>query len=116
MASQLAPKGGLAGRFAVQIKAVGEQDGRFFLNSETDYRDRNCLTMALTAPVAAVLAGRAELAAVRERFLGKWIYVDGVASREKIIFVTEDRQPTDKYYYQVHVQVHNPRQVHNEAR
>ncbi|MFC3593944.1 hypothetical protein ACFOON_09895 [Novosphingobium piscinae] len=111
LASQLAPRGALAGRFAVQVKAVGEANGRFFLNSETDYRDRNCLTLALTADVAKAQAGRAELAAVRDRFLGKWVYVDGVAARRRIMFVNDDGKATDKYYFQIHVVVGNPRQI-----
>lgn len=114
LASQLAPRGGLAGRFAVQVKAVGEANGRFFLNSETDYRDRNCLTLALTSDVAKAHAGRAELAAVRERFLGKWVYVDGVAARHKIMFVNDEGKATDKYYFQIHVTVGNPRQIHSD--
>jgi len=114
LASQVAPKGGLSGRFAIFVKAAGAQDGRFYLNSEPDYRDRNCLTVALSAEAAAALAGRADLAAVQEHFVGKWIFVDGVARRVKIVFLA-DGKPTEKYYYQVHVVVRDPRQIRSDA-
>lgn len=110
LASQAAPKGGLAGRFAVYVKAADESRGRFFLNSETDYRDRNCLTLVLSPAAAGKLAGQANLQDVRTRFLGKWVVVEGIARRVRIDF-TENGKPTGKYYYQVHVFVRDARQV-----
>ena len=110
LASQVAPKGGLAGRFAIYVKAAGEQGGRFFLNSEEDYRDRNCLTVAMSADMAARVAGSSDLAAVRDRFVGKWLILDGVARRVLIGF-TLDGKPTGKYYYQVHVTLSDLRQI-----
>lgn len=110
LASQVAPKGGIAGRFAIQIKAVGEKGGRFYLNSEADYRDRNCLTVSLPPAVAQTLTGRADLASVRDHFVGKWIYVDGVAKRVTIV-ISADGKPTGLYYYQVHVAVSDPQQI-----
>jgi hypothetical protein len=114
LASQVAPKGGIAGLFAIQIKAVGEKDGRFYLNSEADYRDRNCLTVSLPPAVAQALIGQADLSSVRERFVGKWIYVDGVAKRVTIL-IAADGKPTGMYYYQVHVTVNDPRQIRYSA-
>lgn len=110
LASQVAPKGGLAGRFAVYVKAADESRGRFFLNSETDYRDRNCLTLVLSPAAAGKLAGQANLQDVRTRFLGKWVVVEGIARRVRIDF-TENGKPTGKYYYQVHVFVRDAQQV-----
>lgn len=114
LASQVAPKGGIAGRFAIQIRAVGEKGGRFYLNSEADYRDRNCLTVSLAPAVAQALAGQADLASLREHFVGKWIYVDGVAKRVTIV-ISADGKPTGIYYYQVHVTVNDPRQIRYSA-
>ncbi|PKB24923.1 hypothetical protein B0I00_0102 [Novosphingobium kunmingense] len=110
LASQIAPKGGLAGRFAVYVKAVDESGGKFFLNSETDYRDRNCLTLVVSPAAAGKLAGQSNLDDVRTRFLGKWVVVQGIARRVRIDF-TADGKPTGKYYYQVHVVVNDTRQI-----
>lgn len=46
-ASYLGSRAGVAGEFELTVKAVGFENGRFFLNSELDYRDRNCLTLVI---------------------------------------------------------------------
>lgn len=104
-ASYLAPKAGIAGTFRMEVKAVGEQKGIYYLNSETDYRDRNCLTIAMPTRVMAELARGEGLAAAEKRFKGRTILVRGVAEREKIGFFGDDGKPTDKYYYQVQVRI-----------
>lgn len=109
-ANYLAPRAAVAAEFEVEIKGVGSQNGRFFLNSEVDYRDRNCLTLVLTPAVAKMLAGSADVTALEKRFKGKRIAVEGLARRVRIDF-TENGKPTGKYYYQVHVTVMNPRQI-----
>lgn len=120
-ASYLAPKAGIAGTFRMEVKAVGEQKGIYYLNSETDYRDRNCLTIAMPAKVMAALAGGEGLAAAEKRFKGRTIMVRGVAQRVKIGFFDESGKPTDKYYYQVQVRMGQadqlgPRSRHIEDR
>ena len=102
-ASYLAPKAGIAGIFRMEVKAVGEQGGIYYLNSETDYRDRNCLTIAVPRQVMAELAGGEGLDAAEKRFKGRMVMVRGVAQRVKIVFFDDGGKPTDKYYYQVQI-------------
>ena len=110
-ASYLAPKAGIAGTFRMEVKAVGEQKGVYYLNSEVDYRDRNCLTIAMPAAVMTELVGRDGLASAEERFKGRTILVRGVAQRVRIAFFGEDGKPTDKYYYQVQVRIGQAEQL-----
>lgn len=110
-ANYLAPRAAVAAEFELTVKAVGARHGRFFLNSETDYRDRNCLTVVLSPEAARSLAGSADLAAVEKHFKGKRIAIQGVAARVRIDFNDGAGKPTGKYYYQVHVVVGSPRQI-----
>ncbi|MBN8842686.1 MAG: hypothetical protein J0H88_05485 [Sphingomonadales bacterium] len=110
-ASYLAPKAGIAGTFRMEVKAVGEQKGIYYLNSEADYRDRNCLTIAMPAAVMAQLAGGGGLARAEKRFKGRTIIVRGVAQRVKIGFFGPDGTPTDKYYYQVQIRIGQAGQI-----
>ena len=110
-ASYLAPKAGIAGTFRMDVKAVGEQEGVYYLNSETDYRDRNCLTIAVPAAVMAKLVQGEGLAAVEKRFKGRTIMVRGVAQRVRIGFFDAAGKPTDKYYYQVQVRIGRSEQI-----
>ena len=110
-ASYLAPKAGIAGTFRMDVKAVGEREGIYYLDSETDYRDRNCLTIAVPAAVMAKLAQGEGLAAVEKRFKGRTIMVRGVAQRVRIGFFDAAGKPTDKYYYQVQVRIGRSEQI-----
>jgi len=110
-ANYLAPRAGVAAEFEMEVKAVGGQRGRFFLNSETDYRDLNCLTLVLTPMVAKAIAGSADVAALEKRFKGKRIAVEGIARRVRIDFTDDSGKPSGKYYYQVHVVVMDARQI-----
>lgn len=110
-ANYLAPRAAVAAEFELTVKGVGESRGRFFLNSETDYRDRNCLTIVLSPEAAKSLAGSANLAALDGHFKGKRIAVQGVASRVRIDFIDDNGKPSGKYYYQVHVVVMDARQI-----
>lgn len=110
-ASYLAPKAGLAGTFRLEVKAVGEQNGFYYLNSETDYRDRNCLTIAMPAAVMNRLTAGEGLGAAEKRFKGRTIFVRGVAQRVKIGIFDDAGKPTDKYYYQVHVRIGDAAQI-----
>jgi len=96
------PRLGVTGVFAMTVKATGKT-GPVHLNSERDYRDQRNLSIAIQADAAAALA--ATLGAPPERALkGKQILVAGRARRAKIVFFAEGK-PTDKYYYQTHVEV-----------
>ena len=110
MADQVAPKAGIFGDFELTVKVVGEDRGRFYLNSEEDYRDRNCLTIALSSEVAKTLVGDGGLQELKRTFEGKTIVVTGSARRVRVDFLT-DGKPSGKYYYQVHAFVGHPRQI-----
>ena len=109
-ADNVAPKAGIAGEFDLTVMSVGEQQGRYYLNSETDYRERNCLTVVVTPSVVQSMMGSADLAGLAARMKGKRIAVQGIARRVRID-LTDNGQATGKYYYQVHVAVTDPRQI-----
>lgn len=109
-AAYLAPRAGVAGEFAMPVRAVGFEKGRFFLNSEADYRDRNCLTVVISAETMKQIAGTDDLEKVRQHFVGKRVITRGVAKQVRIEF-TSDGQPSGKYYYQVHLAVNSKKQI-----
>lgn len=109
-ADNVAPKAGIAGEFDVTVMSVGEQQGRYYLNSEADYRERNCLTIVVSPSVVTSMYGSADLAGLAARMKGKRIAVQGIARRVRID-LTDNGQATGKYYYQVHVVVTDPRQI-----
>jgi len=102
------------GIFKMTVRAVGHENGRVFLNSELDYRDQRNLTIAMSEEVEKALEakiGEAKIGAVSEQaFVGRRIFVRGVAQRVRIDFTAGGR-PTGKYYYQTHVVVTTPVQV-----
>ncbi|MEI4505822.1 hypothetical protein WBQ88_06245 [Sphingopyxis sp. CCNWLW253] len=114
-ASYLAPKAGIAGTFRMEVKAVGEQKGIYYLNSETDYRDRNCLTIAIPAKLMTELAGGEGIEAAERRFKGRMTLVRGVAQRVKIVFFDDGGRPTDKYYFQVQIRAGDADQISTRA-
>lgn len=110
-ASYVAPKAAIAGEFAFSVQAVGEQDGRIYLNSEKDYRDRNNLTIVVPRKFGEKLAGASDLNGMQKALIGHRIVARGLARRVQINFIGDDGQRTDKYYYQIHVPVSDPRDV-----
>lgn len=109
-ASYLAPRAALASNFKLQVKAVGNADRSWFLNSEADYRDRNCLTIRMSPAVAETVRRIYDNRSLEDIFKGRTIQVRGIARRVRIDFLG-DGQPTGKYYYQTHVNVDNVRQL-----
>jgi hypothetical protein len=108
LAADAAPLG-VKGTFALEVRAVGRQDGNIYLNSELDYRDQRNLTVAIFPDAAQELRQKfGEDADVALK--GKHIKVRGEAIRVTIGFVA-DGVLTDKYYYQTHVNVHEANQV-----
>jgi hypothetical protein len=107
-AARAAPAG-VPGTFAMRVQATGVEDGRFYLNSERDYRDQRNLTIALSAQAARQLAERLGSDPM-ETLKGKDVLVIGSAFRTTIYFFANGR-PTDKYYYQTHVNVTDAAQI-----
>jgi len=78
-----------------------------YMNSESDYRDRRNLTIAIDP---RTLAGFKEKYAYYPDifFLNKKIRVKGLAQRVRIDFVIDpddENEVRNKYYYQIHVPV-----------
>lgn len=108
LAAAAAPAG-YGGVFAVRVQAVGTDNGNIYLNSESDYRDQRNLSVAITPSAAKELTARLG-APPNVALYGKRILVKGLASRVTIYFSTNGK-PSDKYYYQTHVQVSDASQI-----
>lgn len=108
LAADAAPRG-VTGTFVLQVRGTGSDDGRVYLNSETDYRDQRNLTIAITPAAAGALTARLG-APPAAALAGQRIVVDGVATRVRIDF-TVDGHPSGKYYYQTQVQVTDAAQI-----
>jgi len=100
----------ITGVFRLQVRGAGRRDGRLYLNSETDYRDQRCLTIAIPDEIAELLAARlgGDPALV---LMGKVIRVKGEARRVTIGFFEHDGTPTKEYYFQTHVLIENADQI-----
>lgn len=113
-ADAIGTKAGVSGNFRLEVRAVGNSEGRTFLNSEADYRDRNCLTIAVPeAIMSRVLKDHGFASA--EAFRGKQIVVSGTARKVRIDFVGANGKPSGKYYYQIHVRVRDKKQIKIQA-
>jgi len=108
MAAEAAPEG-VEGVFELEVRGSGRDAFRSFLNSEADYRDQRCLTIALAPAAAAGLRERLGGDPV-ELLRGRRILVSGTARRVRIDFTANGR-PTGKYSFQTHVQVDDATQV-----
>jgi hypothetical protein len=107
-AAEAAPKG-VDGVFEMEVRGSGRDAFRTFLNSEADYRDQRCLTIALSPAAAAALRERLG-GDPGEVLRGRRIVVTGTARRERVDF-TANGAPTGKYYYQTHVRVSDAAQI-----
>jgi hypothetical protein len=108
LAAAAAPDG-VPGTFAMRVRATGKKDGFVYLNSEPDYRDQRCLTIAIAPEAARELTARfgADPASALK---DKDILVTGEATRTTVWFVERGKR-TGKYYYQTHVAVTEPDQL-----
>lgn len=107
-AADVAPKG-IKGRYVFNIKATGTQRQLIFLNTELDYRDQRCVTIALTPQVAYELAQQYGQPP-EDFFLNKAIKVKGSAKRVRIDIYAEGKS-TGKYYYQTHIPISHTSQI-----
>ncbi|MEJ2410020.1 MAG: hypothetical protein P8Y48_11950 [Novosphingobium sp.] len=71
----------MAGVFDMPVVAVGRQGGTFYLHSEKDYRNRNCLTVAITPRAIKALAGSTDLEEVRRKLRHHRLIVRGIAGK-----------------------------------
>tara|TARA_R110001606_G_scaffold393874_1_gene564249 strand:- start:2490 stop:2993 length:504 start_codon:yes stop_codon:yes gene_type:complete len=110
-ADHVGTKAGVSGKFLMVVQAVGETKDTIFLNSEEDYRDRNCLTIAVRKSVMDQILKSGGYASAEEAFRGKQIVVTGTARKLRVDFIGNDQKPTGKYYYQIHVRVRDAKQI-----
>lgn len=109
-AAELAPNGAALGRYILTVKAVGSDKERWYINSETDYRDPRNVSVALSPTAAAELRALLKGESFESALLGKQIIVAGPALRVQIAFFSNGKK-TDKYYYQTHIAMQSVRQI-----
>jgi hypothetical protein len=107
-AAEAAPYG-VTGNFSFTIKAAAKPGEIVYLNTELDYRDRRCITIALSPEIASHIEQQYGVTA-QEYYLGKKVQVNGTAKQVKIWFFERGKR-TDKYYYQTHIQIMRPKQI-----
>jgi hypothetical protein len=107
-AAEAAPYG-VTGNFSLTIKAAAKPGEIVYLNTELDYRDRRCITIALSPEIASHIEQQYGVTA-QEYYLGKKVQVNGTAKQVKIWFFERGKR-TDKYYYQTHIQIMRPKQI-----
>lgn len=111
-AADAAPNG-VPGRFAFVVQRADWVGPRLFLNSQPDYRDQRNLSIDIDP---AALPGLRQLYGddLRSALMYRPVIVDGVARRVRIDFTVYGRR-TGKYYFQTHVVVTDPGQLHVRA-
>lgn len=100
---------GVQGVFEVTILRAEAARGMVYLNSEADYRDPRCLTVAVTPSVAGTLMVRLGVKRV-EDLRNRTLRVKGTARQVKVHF-TDKGRVTDRFYVQTHVFVDGASQV-----
>lgn len=101
-ADYLGERAGVAAEFQMPVRAVGARDGMVYLNSEKDYRDRNCLTVSIPAELAQRVFGSSDPTVLETKLTGQFLAVTGIAKKTRIDFTVHGR-PTGKYYYQTQI-------------
>ena len=93
----------------MRVVSTGRQRDVIYLNSETDYRDQRCLTLAIHP---SAIPGFVEKYGEDpdSYFKNKMVHVTGEARRVKIWFFSKG-QRTESYYYQTHVLVNSESRI-----
>lgn len=118
-AAEVAPDKVL-GDYVLNIKATGEdKKGIIYLNTELDYRDPRCVTVALHPTALSELRSKYSTN-LKDFFIGKKVLIHGFAKRVMIGLSQERverrlspdaRPPYKHYYYQTHIYVVDARQI-----
>lgn len=97
---------GITGVFRFKVAQVGRQNGWMYLDSESDYRDPNCLIVAVVPALQPVIKtlfpGEAQSV-----WVGRTIRVQGTARHVKIGYYV-DGKPTGSFYYQTQIELRTP--------
>src|SRR5699024_2701494 len=86
------PLGGAEGKFILTVKAVGFTEGKTFLDSEANYRDRNNLAVAMSDHMAKEVAKR--LGTPIKELKNRRIVVQGVAKRVRVYYLNRNHRYT----------------------
>ncbi len=108
-AAESAPQG-VRGEYELTIKATGKQGPVVYLNTELDYRDQRNVSVALHPQLIAQLTAQSG-ETPEAFFVGKTVRVKGVAQRVRIDFISADRKPSSKYYFQTHIFIKDLAQI-----
>lgn len=108
LSEEKAPNG-VKGTFQLPIKASGIQRNTVYLNTETDYRDRRNITVALHPKLTGAFTKKYG-SSPDIYFINKTIEVTGEAKRLKIYLFTNGKV-TKKYYFQTHIRVTSLNQI-----
>ncbi|MCC2602992.1 hypothetical protein LKO31_11045 [Sphingopyxis sp. FBM22] len=106
-ASYVAPRAGIVGAVYMQVQNVGLERGIYYLNSEQDYRDRNNLTVTISAENMRSFLPDMDPNEIGRWLMGRDIFARGVARRVRIDFMKDDGKPSGKYYYQVQMRLND---------
>jgi hypothetical protein len=99
-----APAPAPMGYYSFVVRNVGADGQRWFINSETDYRDQRNVSLALSVRARAQLERLFGEIALEEALIGRTIVVRGQPQRVRIDF-RGNGQRTGLYYYQTHIRV-----------
>lgn len=102
LAAAVAPGRAPAGFYRLTVRAVGVHNGRFYINSERDYRDQRNITLAFDAGQAQRLVRMMDGRSVEDALVGRELVVHGRPERVRIHFI-DRRGPTGLYYFQTHI-------------
>ena len=96
---------GQAARYRFTIASVGTPGQLIYLNSASDYRAADNVSVALTPRAASRLRALLGNRPINEALVGRAVIVDGRPRRHTMQVLTDERRPTGRGYYQVRIAV-----------
>ena len=85
--------------------AVGTPGRLVYLNSASDYRAADNVSVALTPRAASRLRALLGNRPINEALVGRAVIVEGRPRRHTMQVLTDERRPTGRGYYQVRIAV-----------
>ncbi|NII09109.1 hypothetical protein [Oleiagrimonas sp. C23AA] len=100
------------GRFEFTVRSVGHKRGTLFIDSMTDYRDPENVTLTLRRQQAQAVRQALHLSS-DQMLIGQTLLIDGWARRKRIEFVNSPgHTPQGRHYFQTWLYVHGPDDIH----
>ena len=107
--SEAAAPEGVSGIYSLLIKQHGYQRDTLYLNTQSDYRDRRNVSLAVPKQVQEQFI-ELHKKTIEQAVLNKSILVYGKAHREKIWFFKQGKR-SEKYYFQTHINITDATQI-----